>query len=67
MDNKYFVEEAIKNNMDALEILNWYRNLYYKEGENTERGLMARAINSVFNMYNIKQHNLKKDRGDCFD
>ena len=51
MDNKYFVEEAIKNNMDALEILNWYRNLYYKEGENTERGLMARAINSVFNMY----------------
>ena len=31
-----------------MDILNWYRNLYYKEGKNTERGLMAMAINDLF-------------------
>lgn len=51
MDDKYFVEEVVKNNMDSLEILNWYRNLYYKEGNNTERGIMALAINDLFMMY----------------
>lgn len=51
MDDKYFVEEVIKYNMDTLETLNWYRNLYYKEGSNTERGIMARAINDLFMMY----------------
>ena len=45
----YFVEEIHKNNMtDPLEILNWYRNLYYKEDVNTERGIMAMAINDMF-------------------
>lgn len=51
MDDKYFVEEVVKNNMDSLEILNWYRNLYYKEGNHTERGIMALAINDLFMMY----------------
>jgi hypothetical protein len=51
MDDKYFVEETIKHNMDTLEIVNWYRNLYYKEESNTERGIMARAINDLFMMY----------------
>ena len=51
MDDKYFVEEVIKNNMDFLEILNWYRNLYYKEGNHTERGIMANAINDLFMTY----------------
>lgn len=48
---RYFVEEVLNNNMDTLEILNWYRNLYYKDGSNTERGIMARAINDMFMMY----------------
>ena len=51
MDDKYFVEEVIKNNMYFLEILNWYRNLYYKEGNHTERGIMANAINDLFITY----------------
>lgn len=51
MDDKYFVEEVSKHNMDSLEILNWYRNLYYKEGSNTEKGIMARAINDLFMKY----------------
>lgn len=47
-----FVEEVIENNItDPLEILNWYRNLYYKEASDTERGIMAEAINSLFMKY----------------
>lgn len=45
----YFVEEMQKNKMtDPIEILNWYRNLYYKEGLNTEQGIVADAINELF-------------------
>lgn len=48
----YFVEEVIESDMtDPLEILNWYRNLYYKERSDTERGIMARAINDLFMKY----------------
>lgn len=47
-----FVKEVYKNKMtDPLEILNWYRNLYYKEGVDTERGLMAMTINRLFMKY----------------
>ena len=52
MDDKIFVEEIIVNDIkDPLEILNWYRNLYYTEGSNTERGIMASAINDLFMKY----------------
>lgn len=48
----YFVEEIKHFNMtEPLEILNWYRNLYCKENDNTERGIMARAINDLFMRY----------------
>ena len=51
-EDKYFVEEVKKHNMtDPLEILNWYRNLNYKEGNHTERGIMAIAINDLFVKY----------------
>lgn len=51
-DDKYFVYEVKKHNMkDPLEILNWYRNLYYKEGNHTEHGIMAEAINDLFMKY----------------
>ena len=33
--------------MTALEILNYYRNLYYAEPQVTERGIVANAINDV--------------------
>ena len=31
-----------------MNILNYYRNLYYKESLDTEQGIMARAINDMF-------------------
>lgn len=50
--DSYFTEEVIENHMeDPLEILNWYRNLYYREPVNTERGIMADAINDLFMKY----------------
>lgn len=33
--------------MTAIEILNYYRNLYYAEPQVTERGIVANAINDV--------------------
>lgn len=52
-----FVREVYKYDMtDPMEILNWYRNLYYKEGVTTERGLMARTINDLF----VKYENFKE-------
>ena len=36
--------EAAKE-MSAVEILNYYRNLYYAEPQVTERGIVANAIN----------------------
>ena len=48
-----FEKEVIENNMkDPLEILNWYRNLYYKESNHNEHGIMANAINDLFMTYN---------------
>ncbi len=47
-----FTKEVIERNIqDPLEILNWYRNLYYKERNNTEQGIMANAINDLFVKY----------------
>ena len=47
-----FVREVYEHDMkDPMEILNWYRNLYYKEGLDTERGLMAYTINDLFVKY----------------
>lgn len=44
---EYFVEGA-KECSSPEDILNWYRNLYYKEGQNTERRIIAEAINDYF-------------------
>lgn len=43
MDN--FVREV--ENMTPVEILNYYRNLYYAEPQTTEQGVVANAINEV--------------------
>lgn len=45
--NDYFVKGCDK--LDGfMDILNWYRNLYYQAKPNTEHGIMARAINDMF-------------------
>lgn len=47
-----FVEEVEKHHMtNPLEILNWYRNLYYQEEFPSERRIMAEAINRLFMKY----------------
>lgn len=49
MDNreKYFVEKC-KNIKGYMNILNFYRNLYYQDEPNTEHSIMARTINEMF-------------------
>ena len=52
----YFVEEIQKNQItNPIEILNWYRNLYYTENSNTERGIMAATINDLLTKYKIEE------------
>lgn len=46
--NEMFVEEVENNNMTPIEILNYYRNFYYKEDNDTEQYIMAKAINDIF-------------------
>lgn len=46
MSDNSFVESA-KKMTDPVEILNWYRNLYYKEPDATETGIVARALNDI--------------------
>ena len=49
------VHEIINNGATLnVDILNWYRNLYYKEGKNTERGIIAHAINNLFMEMKVK-------------
>jgi len=33
--------------MNSVQILNYYRNMYYTDGNNTEKGIVANAINDV--------------------
>lgn len=50
---EYFVKGAKKCGSPE-DILNWYRNLYYKEEEGTERRIVAEALNEFFN-YKLPQ------------
>lgn len=54
MPDTCFVKEAQKIT-DSGEMLNWYRNLYYKEQPDTERGIMARAVNDILPKYVLQQ------------
>lgn len=49
---KDFLEEHFVKGVEKCDspedILNWYRNLYYKEAGNTERRIIAEAINEFF-------------------
>lgn len=44
---EHFVKGAEKCSSPE-DILNWYRNLYYKENKNTEHRIVAEAINEFF-------------------
>lgn len=52
-ENDFVREVLVKDIREPLDILNWYRNLYYKENMTTERGLMAVTINDLFMKYNF--------------
>ena len=52
-ENDFVREVLVKDIREPLDILNWYRNLYYKESIITERGLMAMTINDLFMKYNF--------------
>ena len=52
--------DGIKPEDTCLDILNWYRNLYYKESKNTERGVIAWAINDLFMM--MREDNYRGDK-----
>lgn len=41
-------ENGCEHCNNFMDILNWYRNLYYKEPQETERGIMSMAINDMF-------------------
>lgn len=50
--NNYFVDGIENYHMtNPLEILNWYRNLYYQEDCYSEQRIMAEAINNLFMKY----------------
>ena len=55
---KWFIDgiNKLKNPNSCLDILNWYRNLYYKFDKNTERGRVAWAINDLFML--LKKNNI---------
>lgn len=38
-------------NMTSMEIVNLYRNKYYNDGNNTEQGVVANAINDILPHY----------------
>lgn len=50
-ENLFVREVYAKDIREPLDVLNWYRNLYYKEGKDTEQGLMAMTINDLFMKY----------------
>lgn len=56
-----------KNVTDPVIILNWYRNLYSHESEETEQGIVSDALNKILPVYvsqlqEIKELNIKIER-----
>lgn len=39
------------NKLPAIEQLNLFRNLYYTDGNDTEKGIIANALNEILPMY----------------
>lgn len=53
---KSFVEYVENNELTNVEVLNYYRNLFYDEPVRTERYVIATAINMLFNK--LKENNI---------
>lgn len=47
-ESELFVTEVQDNKMTPINILNWYRNFYRTENNDTEQGIMVNAINDIF-------------------
>jgi hypothetical protein len=56
-----FAEET--SNMSAIEILNYYRNLYYAEPQVAERGIVANAINDMLDLINRQKSEIERLKG----
>ena len=50
----------ITNDMSEIEILNYYRNLYYTEPQVTERGIVANAINDMLDLTNRQKSEIER-------
>lgn len=50
----------ITNDMSEIEILNYYRNLYYTEPQVTEHGIVANAINDMFDFINRQKAEIER-------
>ena len=48
------------NNMSAVDVLNYYRCLYYAEPQVTERGIVANAINDVPDIISRQKAEIEK-------
>lgn len=46
--------------MNSVDILNYYRNLYYTESVDTEKGILAWAINDILPKYVKLNAKMKK-------
>lgn len=57
---KMFDFAEITNDMSEIEILNYYRNLYYTEPQVTERGIVANAINDMFDLINRQKAEIER-------
>lgn len=57
---KMFDFAEITNDMSEIEILNYYRNLYYTEPQVTERGIVANAINDMFDLINRQRAEIER-------
>lgn len=60
-ESEMFVEEIQNNNMTPIEILNYYRNFYRSESNNTEQGIMVNAINDIFMCFKGMYRSSEKD------
>lgn len=55
-------EQIIKayEGLTPIQQLNLYRNLYYKDGNATERGVVANAINALLTEYNRQKEEIDR-------
>lgn len=57
---KMFDFAEITNGMSEIKILNYYRNLYYKEPQVTERGIVANAIDDMFDFIDRQKAEIER-------